>query len=131
MKFESQSVVQAGPDTRSNTVYGARPQAGVVLVAQTGPNAGNSFPLEEGINRLGRDPASCTVLLDDEAVGRNHCVLQLNEGTITVHDLGSANGTFINGNRLTGKELTSQDTVTIGGTKMVFIAASSTDPLAA
>jgi pSer/pThr/pTyr-binding forkhead associated (FHA) protein len=58
-------------------------------------------------------------------------VLQLNEGTVTVHDLGSANGTFINGNRLTGKELTSQDTVTIGGTKMVFIAASSTDSLAA
>ena len=131
VKFESQAVAQAGPDTRSNTVYGARPQAGVVLVAQTGPNAGNSFPLEEGINRLGRDPVSCTVLLDDESVGRNHCVLQLNEGTVTVHDLGSANGTFINGNRLTGKELTSQDTVTIGGTKMVFIAASSTDSLAA
>jgi pSer/pThr/pTyr-binding forkhead associated (FHA) protein len=45
---------------------------------------------------LGRDP-SCEVLLDSPKVSRHHCCLAESNGLILVRDLGSTNGTRVNG----------------------------------
>jgi pSer/pThr/pTyr-binding forkhead associated (FHA) protein len=124
VSFENEGDMNVDLNTHGNTLYPAGPNQGVVLVAQTGSSSGKSFPLKEGLNLMGRDPGSCNILLDDQTVGREHCTLRIKEGAVTVHDLGSSNGTFVNGNKLNGKILNSQDTLTIGSTKIAFIAAA-------
>ena len=124
VSFQGQRSANADLNTRANTAYNTTPNQGVVLIAQTGSSSGKSFPLHDGINLVGRSADSCTILLDDQSVGREHCAVRVKEGSVTVHDLGSTNGTFINGNKLTGKILTSQDVMTIGGSKIAFIAAA-------
>ncbi|MDP6417363.1 MAG: FHA domain-containing protein, partial [Gammaproteobacteria bacterium] len=98
------------------------PGKGSMLVAQTGPDSGNSFRLKDGLNTVGRNPDTNNICINDPAIGRNHCTLRLNKGHITVHDLGSSNGTSINGDMIEGLELQSQDVVTTGGTRLVFLA---------
>lgn len=49
---------------------------------------------------FGRD-ASCSVVLSDPSVSRQHCqIVQFDNGTFSIVDLGSKNGTFVNGRRI-------------------------------
>src|SRR5438132_2994772 len=53
-----------------------------------------------GENILGRDPAA-NVLIDVVGVSRRHAMIVVASGEITLHDLTSKNGTFVNGERIT------------------------------
>jgi S-DNA-T family DNA segregation ATPase FtsK/SpoIIIE len=66
------------------------------VVTVAGLDAGRTFPLPPGRWVVGRDPAA-DIVLDDETVSRQHCVLSVAAGTVTVTDLGSANGVHLNG----------------------------------
>ncbi len=69
---------------------------------------------------LGRHPDN-TVQLLDRIVSKNHCNIDLVNGKWILKDLGSLNGTFINGQRMTGeRELFPNDEVTVGSTRIVF-----------
>jgi ABC-type multidrug transport system ATPase subunit/pSer/pThr/pTyr-binding forkhead associated (FHA) protein len=50
---------------------------------------------------IGREKGRCHVLLDHPHVSRLHAALTVHDGKVTLSDLGSANGTFVNGRRLT------------------------------
>jgi diguanylate cyclase (GGDEF)-like protein len=65
---------------------------------------------------VGRDTA-CDLTLTDGSVSRNHAALQVHEdGNITLEDLGSTNGTSVNGQALTGRrKVQIGDTVMVGG----------------
>src|SRR5215468_3693113 len=52
--------------------------------------------LKEGSNLVGRD-AGCDVFIDDESVSGTHCEITINGGSVTLRDLGSTNGTFLDG----------------------------------
>ena len=52
---------------------------------------------------LGRDP-ECDRLIDDPAASRRHCAFTLRQGRVWVEDLGSRNGTFLNGTRLSNAQ---------------------------
>jgi two-component system response regulator AtoC len=67
-----------------------------------GPSGGARFALPEGVVTLGRDP-DAAVVLDDPRASRQHAILTLGS-TICVSDLGSANGTFVEGQRLVPHE---------------------------
>src|SRR5688500_7354217 len=67
--------------------------------------ASGTYPLTEGMNVIGRD-AGCTVSLDVTGVSRQHARVVLTGGAATVEDLGSKNGTWVNGSRV-------QDTATL------------------
>jgi pSer/pThr/pTyr-binding forkhead associated (FHA) protein len=69
------------------------------LIVRTGPNPGMVFDLTKEIATLGRDVASDIVLGDPE-VSRQHARLTRTPGGYVLEDLGSTNGTFINGERL-------------------------------
>lgn len=59
--------------------------------------------------------------LDDENVSRMHSAIEVTRsGTVEVADLGSTNGTFVNGQRITRKELVSGDEIAIGNTRLVL-----------
>src|SRR5580704_17735343 len=70
------------------------------------------FPLHSLPVVIGRNPPS-DFLLAGTTVSRRHCRLELMDGALRLTDLGSTNGTFVNGVRLTDAA-TLEDGVTIG-----------------
>lgn len=103
------------------------------LQASDGPRAGNRYPLAIGDNRVGR--SSGDILLDfDEKVSDEHCLITIPEQLATVTDLGSANGTLINGQPITGtasSKLRLGDVLTIGESKYRFVGPSAARDLVA
>ena len=86
------------------------------LVIREGEGAGSEHPLE-GEVVLGRERGSADLVLDDPGVSRRHAAIRSEGGRITVTDLGSSNGTYANGERITGAvELADGDEVQVGGT---------------
>ena len=89
--------------------------ADLKLVIVAGPDAGREFDLAGAIV-VGRDPASGIVVEDAEASGR-HASFAVEGASVTVEDLGSTNGTFVNGERLAGTRMIGEDDrVRIGAT---------------
>nr|MBA3531913.1 FHA domain-containing protein [Ardenticatenales bacterium] len=65
---------------------------------------------------LGRDPA-CAVILKDAKVSRQHLQIQVQEGEVLIVDLGSSNGSYLNGNRMDAHRpypLTPEDRLRLG-----------------
>jgi len=72
-------------------------------VSEAGPQAklagdGREFVLQEGENVIGREDTD--VLLEDPSVSRRHALLVLEGGSCWVEDLGSTNGTFVDGQQI-------------------------------
>jgi pSer/pThr/pTyr-binding forkhead associated (FHA) protein len=74
---------------------------------------------------IGRASSNDVVLDNDPMVSRRHAIIERSEDTCTVMDLGSMNGTYVNGNPLTKKEvrtLRGGDVVRIGNTEFQFLS---------
>lgn len=71
------------------------------LIMRAGPMPGKIFPLQKNEIYIGRDPANDIVIADVE-VSRKHARLTMQPGGYVLEDLGSTNGTYINGQRLLG-----------------------------
>ena len=87
-----------------------------------GRDQGIRFELTEGPHGLGRDSGN-PIQLHDTEVSRRHAEIKLEGKQFTLADLGSSNGTYVNGSRIQNHPLTSGDRVQIGSTLMLF-----TDP---
>ena len=86
----------------------------IALVATKGPNAGRRFPLDGDGALIGRQP-DVAVYLDSLSVSRHHARIVCREGAYFVEDLGSSNGTYVNGARVADRApLTEQDELRIG-----------------
>ena len=72
-----------------------------VLEIVEGPEAGRMIPLT-GPVELGRDPSADVALLQDELLSRRHVRITPEEGGARVEDLGSRNGTFVDGDQIPG-----------------------------
>src|SRR5437868_7055990 len=78
---------------------------GVKLVVTRGPLAGREFLFTgRTFCTLGRGPGCLLRLGTDLAVSRRHCLLDIEPPHVSVFDLGSRNGTFVNGSRLGGRD---------------------------
>lgn len=75
---------------------------GPYLVIAEGPRQGVRFPLNQGDNAIGRAMGS-EVLLEDQSVSRQHSIVTASPEGLLVEDLGSKNGTYVNGQRLSEK----------------------------
>jgi DNA-binding winged helix-turn-helix (wHTH) protein len=76
--------------------------------------------LREGENRIGRTP-DCAVRIDSPQVSRHHARILVHEGRATVEDLGSKNGTFVDGARLDApRRLEDGDNVCVGPALLIF-----------
>jgi phosphoserine phosphatase RsbU/P len=87
-----------------------------ILITLQGPDAGRKYPLEGDAIVLGRQ-ADCAVCLPPKAVSRQHAQITLEDNTYCLEDLGSSNGTFLNGTRISPHvrvRLTEQDTFQVG-----------------
>jgi len=66
---------------------------------------------------IGRLP-TCSVLLDDPNVSRRHAEVRYEDGRLLVIDLGSTNGTWVNGSKVTHGELQDDDEIRVGTTTL-------------
>lgn len=110
--------------TRAFPAAPPRPRA----TAARGPRAwleldGRRFPLTAAVTTLGRDP-SADIVLDDPGVSRRHAEVRIsNDGPhlqVVVRDLGSTNGTYLNGDQVGSEELRDGDRLTMGRSTLTF-----------
>ena len=84
---------------------------------------GERYPLIGAHTVIGRDELA-DIVLDDPGISRRHCEVRVtNDGphlVTSIRDLGSTNGTFVNGERITSTRLGEGDQITIGRTHAVF-----------
>ena len=121
------------PSMRSNTaatIIDRKPQAATVIDE---PSSGasisfkNSSDIKQSQNlpmrdvTIGREASRCQVVLDDDRVSREHVRLVYRGSVWSALDLGSANGTYVNGVRINAQtDLSNGDTIKIGGTTITF-----------
>ncbi len=96
-----------------------------VLSAQSGPDKGMTADLEEGVLTLGTDKGS-TLRLADPTVSRSHAEISHTTEGFLLQDLGSTNGTFLDGVRVDRAYLKDGVTVTVGETNIKFRLHSET-----
>ena len=74
---------------------------------------GAVLEVPEGLTLVGRD-SSCDVQVAEGFVSKMHCVLARLDGRLVVRDLGSTNGTQVNGVRVSRAPLRGQDVLSVG-----------------
>ena len=96
----------------------------LMLKVIAGPNAGAEIGLEKGkVYTIGKDADASDIVFQDMSVSRHHAKLSVNDdGIIDIEDLGSKNGTAINGVVITERSaVTPQDLVALGTTIFMII----------
>ncbi len=99
----------------------ARPQNPTLTILK-GPQIGTTFELDTPQITLGRDPKN-SVFLNDMTVSRHHANLDLSTlalGYATIEDLGSLNGTWVDGAIVSKAQLRDGSSLQIGTFRMVF-----------
>jgi pSer/pThr/pTyr-binding forkhead associated (FHA) protein len=90
-----------------------------MLVVTGGPAAGQKFELDQEVV-LGREGVSATIA-DDSELSRRHAVVRPVAGGFEIEDLGSRNGTFVNGQKIDGvARLTGGDSIKLGQTTLAL-----------
>lgn len=86
---------------------------GYALIIEKGPRAGMTFILAPGTTTVGRS-GEANIFLDDVTVSRKQAQLHLEDASLVIEDLGSTNGTYVNGVRTDHAELHPGDEVILG-----------------
>jgi hypothetical protein len=89
------------------------------LAIKSGSRAAQTIELPSGTIRLGRDSTN-DFCFDDATVSSRHCELIMQEGTVRIHDLGSTNGTFIDGQKIKDAVLLGGQTLCLGSVEIAF-----------
>ena len=103
--------------------------ASLIIIA--GPNEGECFPIDADITIIGRGD-DCTIQLADEHASRNHSKVTLDTSAMLpgtsvplkrfiLEDMGSSNGTNLNGQRLeVGTVMSDGQVIGVGGSQILF-----------
>lgn len=83
---------------------------------------GSEFPLTSSVAKLGRHPDSSIVLSDPNA-SRHHAEIQPDGDGFTIVDLGSTNGSRVNGEPISRYRLTDRDEISVGAINLIFRVA--------
>ena len=77
------------------------------------------YPLVKAVINIGRRLEN-DLVIDDRRVSRNHAQLRAVEGHYVLFDLSSSGGTFVNGIRVSETIIYPNDTISLGGVKLIF-----------
>lgn len=94
------------------------------LVVIFGASIGKWFPLDAGPVTIGRSP-SCTLIVPENSVSREHARIVFDGQTAFLEDLGSRNGTKLNRDRVQRSALQNGDLIQIGATILKYLSGSS------
>jgi pSer/pThr/pTyr-binding forkhead associated (FHA) protein len=117
--------LEAGP---ASAAYGGEvlTLGSALLVVKRGPNAGSRFQLNRPVTSMGRHPNS-DVFLDDITVSRRHAELRWENDELQIVDMGSLNGTYVNGKTVQAAVLANGDEVRIGKFRLVLLSSRIVD----
>jgi serine/threonine-protein kinase len=100
---------------------------GVVLRVTSGPHEGQEHFLDRrGVFVVGRSSQAGITMQDDRLLSREHFVIELDSSVCSVKDLGSTNGTKVNGLRVETAPLRDGDLITAGDSAFVVLLDEST-----
>lgn len=97
-------------------VIPVKPSGPVVLVSLGGRT--NTYPLGNE-TRIGRLETN-DIVINEQTVTKNHAVIRIDKGKIEIEDLGSTNGTFVNGERIRRLELKHGDRIKLGQVELTL-----------
>ena len=104
-------------------------QASALLIVEKGSEDASVIPLEQATHVIGKLP-DADIPLDNPFVSRRHAQILMDQGRFKISDLGSKNGTYVNGLRLTTEPrwLNSGDRIELGRDQVLlrFQAATTT-----
>ena len=110
---------QAGSELA--TILSQLASENAMLVSLIGPNRGERFLLDQNETSIGRAPES-DIFLDDVTVSRKHASISRTNGNFIITDLGSLNGTYVNGSVVSSINLNDADEIQIGKFRMHFFS---------
>lgn len=90
------------------------------LIMRSGPTPGAAFTLEGDQLTIGRDSTN-DIVINDAEISRRHARLTFQGGKFVLEDLGSTNGTFVNGQRLAGPRVLKAGEVVSFGEQIVLV----------
>ncbi|MHC4876625.1 MAG: FHA domain-containing protein [Planctomycetota bacterium] len=95
-----------------------------------GKQDGKLIPLDTKKFLIGREQ-DCHLRPGSESVSRHHCVINVDEFSVRVRDLGSSNGTFLNGTRIIGvQEAHPGDLLKVGSLEFEMVFSEAAAPVA-
>ena len=100
----------------------ALPSGSALLIVRRGPTSGARFLLDSDVTTAGRHPEA-DIFLDDVTVSRRHAQFLRHGTSFEVKDLGSLNGTYLNGERIATEPLGDRSEVQVGKFRLTFYAA--------
>jgi pSer/pThr/pTyr-binding forkhead associated (FHA) protein len=106
------------PRARDSLISHTRPEPGRYLVVHDGDDE-RLLRIAPGVIHLGRGWGA-DVRLDDHAVSRRHAILVNRTRGLRILDDRSANGTFVNGRRITDEELGDGDVIVLGSVVLSY-----------
>jgi VWFA-related protein len=111
---------EAAPATDDHTRVMHKRKAFAWLAVTEGMDKGKTYELgEQGVFSLGRSSENDFVL-DDDSVSRSHAKIEMKDGRYIVHDLASANGTFVAGARVDVADIVDGVTLQLGDELLSF-----------
>jgi pSer/pThr/pTyr-binding forkhead associated (FHA) protein len=114
----------AGLDEEELAAIAALPKGSALLIVKRGQIDGSRFLLDVDTTVAGRHP-NAEIFLDDVTVSRKHAEFRRTSEGFTVTDLGSLNGTYLNGKIVETGPLSDGDEVQVGKFKLSFYSASA------
>ena len=128
--LDSTQVIRTIPDDPRSALTGdeesavdALPSGSALLVLHPGTPRSERFLVAADLVTVGRHPAT-DIFLDDITVSRKHAVFTRRDGTFSVEDQGSLNGTYVNRQLIEhATELSDGDEVMIGKFRLTFFAS--------
>lgn len=99
------------------------------LVAIYGPLRGQTIHLDKPVVSIGRQLSSDFILIDLH-VSREHCLIRSEGEQYVIEDLNSANGTYVNGERVTKRPLKEGALIEVGDSLFVFQVQNPDESLA-
>jgi predicted Zn finger-like uncharacterized protein len=94
------------------------------LAVISGADSGRNFPIEKPRMVIGRTGAD--VSLSDSEISREHAAVEIADDIVTLVDLASTNGTFVNGGRIERADLENYGEFEVGGTTLMLIVTGET-----
>ncbi|WP_024368147.1 FhaA domain-containing protein [Arthrobacter sp. TB 26] len=121
--FEIKSRTEKTSSPAQPAAHGGMPAAPTRMPSRMQPVLdidGQRYSLNAPSIVLGRS-SEADILIDDTGVSRRHLEIRTGTGTAQAVDLGSTNGSYVNGHKIVGSsELTDGTTITMGRTKIIF-----------
>lgn len=84
---------------------------------------GSQYLLTKPKTVIGRG-SGCDIVIDDPGISRKHLEIDITDNGVIARDLGSTNGTFVEGHQIPAATLLDGNTITIGRTRILYWASS-------